>query len=77
MDGSFYTADRATYRRVVLTALAAATLVMAISLAARGMPSNALAAASHSVTKSIPVVAPAANKLACNATYLSGGCRFA
>jgi hypothetical protein len=77
MDGSFYTADRATYRRIILTALAAATLVMAISLAARGMTSNALAAAPHSVTKSVSVVAPAPIKLACNATYLSGGCCFA
>ena len=77
MDGSFYTADRATYRRVVLTALAAATLVMAISLAARGMTSNTLAAVSQPPRKVVPVAAPAGVKLACNATYLSGGCRFA
>jgi hypothetical protein len=77
MDGSFYTADRATYRRVVLTALAAATLVMAISLAARGTTSNALAAARQSVTKPVPVVAPASIKMAFDATYLLDGCRFA
>ena len=76
MDGSFYTADRATYRRIVLTALAAATLVMAISLAARGMTPNGLAGAPQSLSRFVPV-APAATKLACNATYLSGGCRFA
>ena len=76
MDGSFYTADRATYRRIVLTALAAATLVMAISIAARGTTSNALAAAPQPVTKTIPVVAPIATKMACNATYLAG-CRVA
>ncbi len=77
MDGSFYTADRATYRRIVLTALAAATLVMAISLAARGMTSNALAAVPQPARTVVPVAAPASVKLACNATYLTGGCRFA
>ena len=71
MDGSFYTADRATYRRVVLTALIAATLIMAVSLAARSMTSNVLGAMPQ------PVAMPAAIKLACNATYQSGGCRFA
>ncbi len=76
MDGSFYTADRATYRRVVLTALAAATLVMSIGLAARGVASDGLAAASRPLTKTVPVVAPATIKMACNAAHL-GGCRAA
>ena len=77
MDGSFYTADRATYRRVVLTALAAATLVMAISLAVRGVTSSGLDTASQSLMKTAPVAAPTSIKLVCNGTYLSGGCRFA
>jgi hypothetical protein len=77
MDGSFYTADRATYRRIVLTALAAATLVMAISLAARGASSSALAAVPLPAMKVVPLAAPASVKMVCNATYLTGGCRFA
>jgi hypothetical protein len=75
MDGSFYTADRATYRRIVLTALAAATLVLAISLAGRGLTSNGLAEVRPPSAKT--VVAPGTIKMACNATYLAGGCRFA
>jgi hypothetical protein len=75
MDGSFYTADRATYRRIVLTALAAATLIVTISLAARGVTANGLVEAPPPMTKTI--VAPATIKMACNATYLASGCRFA
>jgi len=70
-DGSFYTADRATDRRIVLTALAAATLVMAISLAARGVTSIALAVASQPMTKMIDVARSAGIKTACNAGCLA------
>jgi hypothetical protein len=56
MNGSLYTADRATHRRILLTACAGALLVVIIALGARGSLANQL-----------QVLAPTANSAACSA----------
>ncbi len=54
MNGSLYTADRATHRRILLTAFAGALLVVVIALGARGPISNRL-----------QVISPAPGSLVC------------
>src|SRR5205085_6034129 len=77
VNGSLYTADRTTHRRIVLTAGIAAALVILIGLGARAPLSNGLAAAPQPTTKLAPVVVPSAITSACDVARQLGGCRVA
>ncbi len=77
MNGSLYTADRATHRRILLTAAAAATLVIMIGLGARVPMANGLAATPPPAAKQEPAIVPLASARACNISRASNGCRLA
>ena len=77
MNGSLYTADRATHRRILLTAAAAATLVVLIGLGARVPIANGLPAASPLAAKQERGIVPLATASACNVARDSNGCRLA
>lgn len=62
MNGSLYTADRATHRRILFTACAAALLVMSIALGVRGP-----------IAKQLQVSAPTASSTMCSVVP-SPGC---
>jgi hypothetical protein len=74
MNGSLYTADRATHRRILLTAAAAVTLVVLIGLGARVPIANGLAAAPPAAEKQEPAIVPLATARACIVTPYSNGC---
>jgi hypothetical protein len=66
MNGSLYTADRATHRRILLTGAAAATLVVLVGLGARVPIANGLAAAPPPAAKQISgTVSPATTRACC------------
>jgi hypothetical protein len=77
MNGSLYTADRATYRRIVMTAGIAAALIILIGWGARTPVPNGLAAAPQPVTKLAPVVVPSAITSACDVARQVGSRRVA